>query len=396
MNVLYAGTYPPHPGGSAVLMAQVLPRLLRHRCRVRVLAPITAETVAAGERYAASQPGIDVTRFEVSYYETMPDQAAPERYREIEAEGARRAMSQLVALERPDVVVSGRETFALHVPAAARAFGLPTLQVIQGGTTTGMLTGSLPSSTRDRLMAGFREAAELVAVARHLVPTYRDLGFDNVQAIQNGVDLRRFAPRPRSGAHLAALRIPPGALVLAHASNSKPLKRPFDLLAAAGALAREGIDFVALVIGDGPLRRPMEDACRSMGLSERFRFTGWIDHEEMPAYLNLTDIMVMPSESEALALVYLEVLACGRVLLASDISASREVVTDGHDGVLFRAGDVADLAARTVALARDTDRRDAIGARARRTAESHDIDATAAAYAQVLETIVSRHQSLSA
>ena len=54
----------------------------------------------------------------------------------------------------------------------------------------------------------------------------------------------------------------------------------------------------------------------------------------------------MPSESEAFPLVYLETQACGRLLLASDIPAGREVVVPGDNGLLFRTGDVADLTAR--------------------------------------------------
>jgi glycosyltransferase involved in cell wall biosynthesis len=45
--------------------------------------------------------------------------------------------------------------------------------------------------------------------------------------------------------------------------------------------------------------------------------------------------------------VYLETQACGRVLLASDIPAAVDVVTDGETGLLFRKGDIAHLAART-------------------------------------------------
>ena len=50
----------------------------------------------------------------------------------------------------------------------------------------------------------------------------------------------------------------------------------------------------------------MEDACRRMGIVERVRFVGWIDYDRMPDYLNLADIVVMPSEAETQARVYLE------------------------------------------------------------------------------------------
>ena len=67
----------------------------------------------------------------------------------------------------------------------------------------------------------------------------------------------------------------------------------------------------------------------------RVRFAGWIDYARMPDYINLGDIVVMPSESEGLARVYLEAQACARVLVASDIPPAREVVTEGETGLLF-------------------------------------------------------------
>jgi len=56
----------------------------------------------------------------------------------------------------------------------------------------------------------------------------------------------------------------------------------------------------------------------------------------MPEYLNLADMVVMPSETEGLALVCLEAQACERVLIASDIPASREVIEEGSTGFALR------------------------------------------------------------
>jgi hypothetical protein len=70
-----------------------------------------------------------------------------------------------------------------------------------------------------------------------------------------------------------------------------------------------------------------------------------MDYAEVPRYLNLADLVVTPSETEGLSRVYLETQACGRVLIASDIPAAREVVEPGHTGLLFPRGDPAALAA---------------------------------------------------
>src|SRR5208282_3999130 len=118
----------------------------------------------------------------------------------------------------------------------------------------------------------------------------------------------------------------------------------------------------------------MEEACTKQPLAGHFRFVGWIDHDLVPNYINLADVVVMPSESEALALVYLETQACERVLIASDIAAAREVIDDGETGILFRKGDVADLTAKILSVTGNPALRATIGRKARQSAMNYDLD----------------------
>ena len=175
-------------------------------------------------------------------------------------------------------------------------------------------------------------------------------------------------------------------VVIAHVSNLKSIKRPLDMIDAAAHTAHDSrVQY--LVVGDGHFRQAMEDACRERQLAARFRFTGWIEQDIMPAYLNLADIVVMPSEDEGQARVYLETQSCGRVILASDIAAAREVITDGATGVLFRMGDAADLAASVLRLADDAELRATIGCRARRRIAAHTMPTIVRAYLDVFADV---------
>jgi glycosyltransferase involved in cell wall biosynthesis len=118
-----------------------------------------------------------------------------------------------------------------------------------------------------------------------------------------------------------------------------------------------------------------------------------MDYARVPAYVNLTDIVVMPSETEGLARVYLETQVCERLLLASDIPAAREVIVDGETGLLFRTGDIDDLTAKTLLVAGDPELRTRIGRQARARAIRHTLDDVVAAYAATLEEVVRRHRA---
>ena len=118
------------------------------------------------------------------------------------------------------------------------------------------------------------------------------------------------------------------------------------------------------------------------------RFAGWVDQSESPRYLNLADMVVMPSQLEALSLVYLEAQACGRVLIASDIPAAREVIEDGVTGLLFPMGVIEAFSERILLAAAQPGLRAAIGRRARAQAEASGMDEWLDAYERALRELV--------
>jgi 2-deoxystreptamine N-acetyl-D-glucosaminyltransferase/2-deoxystreptamine glucosyltransferase len=273
---------------------------------------------------------------------------------------------------------------------AARAHALPTALLLQNTVNLRTMELGSPQALARRLRQQYRAMSTVIAVARHLGDRARALGFPDVRVIENAADARDFVPQPPDLALLRALDIRQGEVVVAHVSNLKPWKRPLDVVESATLALRRDPRLVYLVVGDGPLRVAMEEACRSAGQMDRFRFAGWVDHARVPAYLCLADLVLMPSEHEARALVYLETQACGRVLLASDIPAAREVIRDGETGVLFGKGDVRDLAAKTLRLAGDPRLRARIGARAREAAEGRSVDALLDAYEAALWDLARR------
>ena len=123
------------------------------------------------------------------------------------------------------------------------------------------------------------------------------------------------------------------------------------------------------------------------GISERARFAGWVDYERVPDYVNVADLIVVPSESEGLARVYLEAQACARVLLASDIPPAREVIVDGETGLLFERGSIGELAAKTLLAAREPELRAQIGANARERTKGHSIEQAVATYLSIIRQV---------
>lgn len=388
LDILYAGTLPPHQGGSALSGALILQGLVERGHRIRSVAPMTSDALQGGDAFAREHAELHITRFPVPFFENSPDVAPPEDYRTREGEFVQAHLSALIAARRPDLLFAGRESFAWHVPPLARAHGLPCVVRIAGTTTIGLLKGAFPADQKHELLARLNQADRLMAQTRHMTDALRQLGLSNVSTIPNGVDVRLFSPAPKDADLLRALHIPDRAVVAMHASNLKALKRPMDIIASAARAVRRHDALIYVVVGDGAGRAPMEAACREARLDDRFRFVGWVDYAQMPRYLNIADMVLMTSEAEAQARIYLEAQACARVLISSDIPAAREVIDDGATGLLFETGDADALASATLRAAADPGLRMRIGRQARSRVQVHAVDVVVRAWADAFRELI--------
>ena len=309
-----------------------------------------------------------VSRFAVSHYDITADIPATSAYRRGQRDAIRTLLPAMIAASPRTSCSSAARAFVVDVADIARAHAIPCLLRLPGSVICGLLRGTYSTGlARELLAAGRTRNGSSPPPA--ISPSGPARWDGRRRLIPNAVDTERFAPRPKDPALLRQHGIPDTALVVAHLSNLKPIKQPLDVVASARAVLPQDPRLVYLIVGDGPARRPMEDACQQAGIQDRVRFTGWVDYPRVPDYINLADLVVMPSADEGLARVYLETQACGRVLLASDIPAAREVVVDGQTGLLFRAGDLADLTATTLRAAADAPLRAAIGRQARQHIE---------------------------
>ncbi len=393
LNILCVGTLPPHPGGSAISCSQILVGLARLGHTVRALAPITPDALPDGDRFAARYPEIHVTRFVVPRFDIAPPIPSPAEYRELERARIQERLSALIAAHRPDVVLIGRETFVWDVPEIAEAHRVPSIMLIRGGSrTTRFLNGAYPDVIARELLAKYRKVDLLVTVAKHLTEGLQRLGFKAVRTNTNAVDLRQFSPRPKDIGLLRTLGLREDNVVVMHVANLQARKRSLDLVSSAELALKRDRRLVYIMVGDGPLRQVMEESCKRKRIYKQFRYIGWVEYDLVPEYMNLADIVVMPSESEGLARVYLEAQACGRLLLASEIPAAREVVVNGENGLLFRLSDIEELTAKTLLAAEDSGLRANIGRNARESVQAYSLEDAVAAYAVACEEVIQRHR----
>jgi glycosyltransferase involved in cell wall biosynthesis len=122
-------------------------------------------------------------------------------------------------------------------------------------------------------------------------------------------------------------------------------------LDAATVLAERFPDVCFLVVGDGAIKRELEEQACRMGLGQRIAFTGF--RSDVPELLSEAAVSVLPSLSEGTSNTLLESMAAGIPVIATRVGGNPEVVEDGVSGLLVPPRDSAALAAATARLLED-------------------------------------------
>jgi glycosyltransferase involved in cell wall biosynthesis len=118
-------------------------------------------------------------------------------------------------------------------------------------------------------------------------------------------------------------------------------------------------DVKVLLVGDGVLRRPMEEKAEALGLSDAVIFTGI--RRDVPEILALLDVFVLPSLWEGLPIALLEAMAAGLPVVATRVGGVPEVVVDGVTGLLVPPRDPEALSEAILTLLQDPDLRQKMG-----------------------------------
>jgi phosphatidylinositol alpha-1,6-mannosyltransferase len=144
------------------------------------------------------------------------------------------------------------------------------------------------------------------------------------------------------------------------------------LIEAMPAIIKDVPDAHLLMIGEGPYRGYLENRVKALGIQESVTFIGRIQYVDLPMYLCVGDLFVMPSRSrlaglevEGLGIVYLEASACGLPVIAGDSGGAPDAVLEGQTGLVVDGTQNSEVASAVVELLLDPERSQAMGIRGR-------------------------------
>ena len=165
-----------------------------------------------------------------------------------------------------------------------------------------------------------------------------------IEVIPNFIDASLYE---MDGPCMRAQLAPNGEKIITHISNMRKVKRIPDVIEVFHRINKEEPS-ILLMLGEGPERQKAEQQARDLGIIDQIRFLG--KTSEVYKLLCMSDLFLLPSETESFGLVALEAMAAKVPVISSNAGGLSEVNIHGKTGYLSEVGDVASMAKQGLSL----------------------------------------------
>lgn len=294
----------------------------------------------------------------------------------------RRLDACLRCLPGHDIVYERNGLYNVGVAMACKRLNLPYVlffdadqlaeQAFIGKPITGLLHWRAHTLLHYNLHAADRiicvsEPARRQLIAKWNIPT------EKITVFINGVDITQFQPDPATRATVRMELGMPSHPIIIFVGNFyewhdiATLLDAFAQLVAIYPLAR------LLLVGDGPQRPTMMERATSLGIATAVQFTGLVAHTQVSRLLAAADIAVVPvprmnCELWLSPMKLFEYMAAGKAIVASGVGQLRDVIHDGHNGLLVMTGDAQAMSLALQRLLDHPELRQRLGEQARKDA----------------------------
>jgi PEP-CTERM/exosortase A-associated glycosyltransferase len=238
---------------------------------------------------------------------------------------------------------------------AAKRLGLPFVYEIRafwedaavgnGTGTEGSIKYRLTRALENHVV---RRADKVAVICEGLRSDLVVRGFpaEKIFVSPNGVDMELFGNPPPFDAALAEQLGLTGKSVIGYIGSFYDYEGIDDLIAAMPFM---GTDKHLLLVGGGPMEKPLRVLADNSPARDRIHFVGRVPHEEVERYYSLVDVLAYPRKAMRLTelvtpLKPLEAMAQSRLVAASSVGGHKELIEDGATGTLFPPDDPAAIA----------------------------------------------------
>ena len=208
---------------------------------------------------------------------------------------------------------------------------------------------------------------------------------NEIEVIHNFINLKRFLKIEKP--HFRKLVAQDNERILIHISNFRKVKRAEDVIKMFNFLVRE-IPSKLLMVGDGPERQKCEELCRDLKICDNVKFLG--KQEAVEELFAISDLMILPSESESFGLAALEAMACQVPVVSSNAGGLPELIVDCENGYMCNVGDVSSMAEVAKKILSSDQTLSDFKKNAYRTAQKFDIEVILPQYENLYKKVIAK------
>lgn len=270
-------------------------------------------------------------------------------------------------------------TYGIHIPVVTTLHGTDITLVGKDRTYKPVVTFSINQSDG------------VTAVSQNLKDdTLKFFEIENeIRVIPNFIDLKRFSMKAKD--HFKKAIAPAGEKILIHTSNFRKVKRTDDVIRIF-AIVSKVIPSKLLMVGDGPERSECEQLCRDQGVCDNVRFLG--KQEAIEEILSVSDLFMMPSQSESFGLAALEAMACRVPVISSNAGGLPELNVEGVTGFLCEPGDIKAMAEKAIYILQDDARLQTFKENALSRAKEFDLSLVLPVYEDYYREVIERSKAI--
>lgn len=299
-------------------------------------------------------------------------------------ERSAKVIGQAIRQYRPSCVISAsNHQTALPACIAARQHGVPFVYEVRGFWEITRISREPEfANGLGYAMQVYYETAVAKAADHVLTLTgpmkeeliRRGVNEESITLAPNSCDPLQFVPRPRDSELAALLGIPADVPVIGYIGSFVQYEGLEHLVEAAVKLRDRGLDFRLLLVGNenasgserGPITEEILRISKGAGLDDLLLMPGRVPHDQVEAYYSLIDIAPFPRKPQPVTEMVspmkpLEAFAMEKAVVVSSVKALEEMVQHNRTGLVFRKGDVGDLADTLAQLIEDGALRERLG-----------------------------------
>ena len=172
----------------------------------------------------------------------------------------------------------------------------------------------------------------------------------NIEVIPNFIDpsLYRFAEDIELRSQFAEK----DEVIITHISNFRKVKRVDDVIRIFNGVQQK-LSAKLLMVGDGPELHHVKNLAKELGIKDKVFFLG--KSKRIEQITSISDVFLLPSETESFGLVALEAMASGVAVVSSNVGGLPEVNKSGVTGFLNEVGDIEGMIASVLTILKDKD-----------------------------------------